>query len=452
MDAIDQIVNVNITQQTSAVPQPSFSIPLIIGPTTTSWGDTDRVHAYTDPASMLTDGFTNSDPEYVYALELFEQAVSPTEFFVGHRDVAVKQVDTIAVGTNAPTHDFVFTLNGILISYTSGGSDTQQVVLAALLAAIATAFPTNPPVTGVVTGTGSGALLTLTSTVFGQAVTYTLVDPDLTLVNLTANYGIVNDLNAIIAANNTWYGIALCSNTDADIEQLAAQVETLKKIYIGVSSDSNIATNSVTDIASVMKGKSYKRTALMFSPLSFNLGIETAWMGGQLPATPGSNNWAFKNLVGISPDAISDSQSAILIGDPIAAIAGKNVNIFRTVGGVNITQMGQMIGGQYIDITIGVDWLESTIQTNVFQQLVQALKIPYTDAGTTVLIQAVRSAIDQGVVNGLIDGASPISITAPLVLSVPASQRANRIAPTITFSCRLAGAFNAVQINGTVTV
>lgn len=452
MAAIDTLVKINIAQNTQSVPTASFSIPLIIGPTSTSWGTTDFVHAYTDPASMLDDGFTTSSPEYIYALELFEQDISPSEFFVGHRAAAVKQVDTFAVGVNAPTHTFAFTLNGIVISYTSGGSDTQQVVLGGLLTAIGVAFPTNPPVTGAVTGTGSGALLTLTSSVFGQPVIYTAVDADLTLVNVTANYSLANDLANIIGANNTWYGIALCSNTDADISELATAVEALKKIFIGVSNDAAIATTSTTDLLSVLKGKSYKRTALIYSPLSFNLGIEAAWMGGQLPATPGSNNWAYKTLIGISPDVISDNARGIIIGNPVAQIAGKNGNIYSTIGGVNITQMGQMVGGQFIDITIGLDWLESTLQTNIFAALVQSKKIPYTDKGTTVLMQAVKAAIDQGVVNGLIDGASPITIDAPPVLSVPANQRANRVAPTITFTCRLQGAFNAVDVEGTVTV
>jgi hypothetical protein len=324
--------------------------------------------------------------------------------------------------------------------------------LTALLAAINTAFPTNPPVTGAVTGSGGGALLTLTSSTAGQGVSYSAVDSDLTHALVTPNNGIVNDLQNIIAENNSWYGIALCSNADSDILQLAAYVETLKKIFIAASNDSGIPLSSNTDILSVLKGLSYTRTALMYSPLSYNKGIEAAWMGGQLPQVPGSNNWAFQSLVGISPDNLTDTAIGNIIGDPIAQVAGKNGNIYTTVGGKNITQMGLMVGGQYIDITIGIDWLVSTLQTNIFQSITSVSKIPYTDKGVGILLSAVKSAIDQGVVNGLIDGDSPITISAPSVLSVPLTQRANRVAPTISFSCRLSGAINAVQVNGTVTV
>ncbi len=450
MSALDNLVKINISQQTSAVAQASFSVPLIIGPTVPTSGGI--LQSYFSPAAMLGNGYTTSSPEYIYAEEMFEQALTPTEFYVGQRSTAVAQVDTIKVGSLVTGHLYAFTMNGVVVSYTSTSLDTQQSILSALLADIATVFPLGAPVTGAVTGTGSGATLTLTSIFPGQGVSYSAIDADLTHVAVTANNGIANDLAAFIAISNAWYGIVLCSDVDYDILQLAAAVEPLKKIFIAASNDAAIATSSSTDIASVLMGKSYKRTALIFSPGSYNLGIDAAWVGGQLPATPGSNNWAYKNLVGISPDALTDAQTAICIGDPVAGIPGKNVNIYTTVGGQNITQMGTMAGGQFIDITVGIDWLQSTLQTNIFAALVQSSKIPYTDKGTNILESAVQAAIAQAVVNGLIDGNSPISISAPPVLSVPQNQRAMRVAPTISFSCRLAGAFNAVLVQGTVTV
>lgn len=452
MSAEDQIIKINISQQTQAVPQVSFSIPLIIGPTTPTSGTTN---AYADPSELLANGYTTSSPEYIYALELFEQPLSPTEFVVGQRLAAVEQVDTFAVGTLVASHNYNFELNATLIAYTSNGGDTQQSILTALNAAITAAFPTNPPVAGVVSGSGPGALLTLTSTVAGQGISYAAIDSDLTHVPVTPNHGIADDLTAIIAINNDWYGVALCSNLKSDIEQLAAAIEALKKIYIPVSKDTDVPTNVSTDVASVLKLKAYKRSALIYTPTSYNQGVDAAWLGLNLPQTPGSNNWAYDSLNGITVDTnltISDTQALILIGNPVAALPGKNANIYRIVGGKNITQMGTMAGGQYIDITVGLDWLESTLQANIFQALTSSAKIPYTDKGTGILLSAVKAAIDQGVVNGLIDGNSPITITAPPVLSVPVSQRANRIAPTITFSCRLQGAFNAVVVNGTVTV
>lgn len=451
MAILDQIVNVNITLVAPTVAQEAFGVPLIIGPTVPTSGGI--IQSYLDPDAMLTNGYTTSSPEFIYAQEMFDQAIQPTEFFVGQRQAAVAQVDTFMVGTLVvPGHTYEFTLNGVVISYVSQNGDTQQAILSALLAAIAAAFPVNDPVSGGVTGVGAGATLTLTSVTPGQGVSYSAIDADLTHANPTPNYGIANDLAAFEVINNNWYGIVMCSNADYDILQLAAAVESQLKIFIGASNDGAIATNATTDILSIMKGKSYKRSALVYSPLNYNQGIDAGWMGGQLPAVPGSNNWAFKTVVGALPDNISGNAFGIIVGNPEAGLSGKNGNVYMTIGGNNIMVMGQMAGGQYIDITIGLDWLQTTVQNNLFAALVSAQKIPYTDAGVTILMQAVRSAIDQGVVNGLIDGASQITVSAPPVLSVPITQRAARISPTISFQCRLQGAFNAVIVKGTVSV
>jgi hypothetical protein len=52
----------------------------------------------------------------------------------------------------------------------------------------------------------------------------------------------------------------------------------------------------------------------------------------------------------------------------------------------------------------------------------------------------------------LIDGETAIEVSAPDVADVSTTDRANRILPDVTFSCRLAGAFHFVEIAGTVSV
>lgn len=520
MSALDQLVQINISQQTQAVPQASFSIPAIFGSsnrfaaltttantsngsavltnianlagvvpgasvsgtgipvgnyiasvsgntatmanaygsanaTATASGVTislrDAIRTYTSTASMTADGFLSTDPEFIQATELLEQPLVPTQFKVGRVSASVAQVDTIVVNTLNTSHLYSITVNGVVVSYQAVGGNAQQDVLNGLNNALSSAFPSGAPVSGSVVGTGPGATLTWTSVTPGAAVIYTAVDAFLTQANMTLNHTMTTDIAQSQLQDDTWYGMSLCSHNDWDISQLAAFIEPLRKIFIAASSTAAIATTATTDLGSALKGKSYKRTALIFTTLPAE-GKEPAWLGGQLPAVPGSNNWAFKTLFGCTPDVLSPSQQSACIGNPVAQIQGKNVNIYQTVGGVSITEMGTMAGGQFIDITVGIDWLESTLQTNIFTALVQASKIPYTDKGVGVLISAVKAAIDQGVTNGLIDGNSPISITAPSVLSVSANQRAARVAPTISFSCRLAGALNAVVVSGTITV
>lgn len=448
MSALDQIVDVIITQNTSTVPQASFSIPLIMGPT----GNISGLQYFTSPAGYLVAGGTIADPEYTQLVKAFSQPLTPTQVGVSTYTPAVAQVDTFQVNTVATGHPYQFTLNGEVIGYTSVGGDTQQVILDNLLTAIATQFPTDPPVTGVRTGTGAGAILTLTSTVPGAPVLYTAIDADLTYASVTPNHSIVEDIitvQAIPTTGNIWYGLSICSQTSGDIEQVASYIETQLKIFIASSTDAAILTTSTTDVASVLKDNGYDRSGLMYAGTA-NDGRSAAWLGGQLPQVPGSNTWDLKTLVGVTPDSFNDTQRQIAIGLPL--IPGKNCNIYETVGGVNITENGFMASGQFIDITVGLDWLRSTMQTNVFSLMVQSPKIPYTNQGIAVIENAVHQTLLQGVANGLIDGDSPITVTAPDVLSIPQADRAARLLPDVKFTCRLAGAIQHVIINGTVSV
>jgi hypothetical protein len=110
-----------------------------------------------------------------------------------------------------------------------------------------------------------------------------------------------------------------------------------------------------------------------------------------------------------------------------------------------------MVSGQFIDITVGIDWIKSRLQEQIFTQLVNNSKIPFTDQGIAVIENEMRSVFDQGVANGLI-AAGSYTITVPKALDVPFADRANRVLPNVSFTLRLAGALHFVQIKGIVTV
>ncbi len=189
------IVTVLITKQTRVVSVQAFNVPIIFGPSNRLGGDPYAV--YNSYAQMIAPlgPFMASDPEAIDAQSLMGQGASgvgvPSEFVVAPNSPSVAEVDTFAVNTLVAAHAYQFTLNSVVISYTSNGGDTQQSILAALLTAIDAAFPVNPPVTGAVTGVGGGALLTLTLTVPGLGMSYSAVDADLTLANVTPNHSIV---------------------------------------------------------------------------------------------------------------------------------------------------------------------------------------------------------------------------------------------------------------------
>jgi len=442
MGAIDQIVNIQISQQTAAVPQEGFGVPLIMGPSNRF---SDLVRYYTDPADMLADGFLTSDPEYVKCVEAFEQDLQPTQVGIGKYSAAVAQVETITPDVSSQTVQvYSITINGVAYAFTSDSSPTAAEVVAGLIALI------NADANCAFAATGT-TILVLTAKQAGAGGTFVLTS-NLNGVQTTANHGIVTDIVALQAVSDIWYGLAICSALASDIEQVASYIETQLKIFIAVTGDAAVKNpSSTTDVGAILMGKSYKRTALVYTanPRS---GLEASWLGGVLPTTPGSSTWKFKGAKGITTDKFSQSDRNALIGQP--GVPGKNVNIFETVGGQNIFEEGFMCGGQFIDITVGIDWLKSTMQNNVFSLLVQNEKIPYTDIGAAIIENAVRQTLKQGdddTGSGLIDHTSIVVSAAP-VLSQPTADRANRIYRGINWSCRLAGAFHFIVIKGVVTV
>ena len=198
-----------------------------------------------------------------------------------------------------------------------------------------------------------------------------------------------------------------------------------------------------TDIASVLQAKGYDRTFLMYHAIAGEFP-EAAWLAGQLINPPGSATWAFKTLAGVTPDALTATQ--------IAAAKAKNCNLYLSVAGVKITDPGIMAGGHYIDTTLGLDWLQSTIQADVFALLATTKKIPYTDAGAQQVASVVRTDLNRAITQGVLANDGSLVLNVPKVSDQTEADRTNRYFPDITFAANLAGAIQKVQVLGTVSV
>ena len=203
---------------------------------------------------------------------------------------------------------------------------------------------------------------------------------------------------------------------------------------------------STTDIGYLLKNLTYDRTAGMYHPDSQEGStpswIEAGWPGEALPFDPGSQTWAYKTIVGVAAYALTTAErTAILV---------KNVNIYTATAGVNITEEGKVASGEYIDIIRGLDWLESVLQKNVFTDLVNKRKIPFTDEGAATIETAVKAALSEGVDNTLI--AEGFIVTVPKIADVSAANKLARNLPDVKFTAVLQGAIHSVEIDGIVTV
>jgi hypothetical protein len=328
-------------------------------------------------------------------------------------------------------------------------------------------------------------------------------------------------LDAIIAQDNDWYCLLTTYKAKADIEAIAAYIETQAKIFIASSEDADVLTSVSTDVAAVLKAAGYKRTAYMWhhqsgvdaSGVSYTVtnGVATltqashgrkvgdpivfsgstgssingdnvvatvtdsghftvltsaaneagpdtvsyfagytfpecAWAGAELSSVPGSETWKFKQLAGIIPapsSSLTASQETIAVG--------KNANLYTPLGGVGHTHEGIMAGGRFIDVERGVDWLEAKLGEAIANRLLNLPKVPYTDAGATILYADIASVMDQGVTNGLLgplldNSGKFYNITIPKVKTQLTADRTARRFPGITVQAQLAGAVHSLDI------
>lgn len=426
MSELDQIVQITITRESTAVATASFQIPLVLA---TFTNFSERTRTYTDITGVGED-FESTSNVHKIATKLFGQSsvgAVPPSIVVGRR-----QVDTVTyTPTVADNTLYSVTLNGTPYTFTSGVSATATTIVTGLKAALGT--PTGITVSGTTT-------LILTTTVLGTPWSVT-ASANLVGVN-TVTEDWVEALEAVEQENNVWYGIVSETHISADVEALSDAINARRKLYGTSTSDTVTPTTGITDIAKKLSDKTADRTYGIYLPTADTEFPEAAWMGAQLPYTPGSNDWDFKRAVGVTVSNLTDTQRVNL--------RAKNCNMYTTVAGVNIFQDGDTFGGSPIDEIVGIDWLYARLQEGVYFRLINSLKVPMTNPGLAIIENEIRSVLSQAEANGLIDRGW--SVTTPDVSTIPANLRAQRTAGVFVFRARLAGSIRRIQINGFLSV
>ncbi|QYW06638.1 putative structural protein [Pseudomonas phage UAVern] len=428
MTQLTDIIDIQISRETAAVAQTNFNVPLFIS---SHLNFTERARTYSSLTAVAAD-FGTSDKAYIAAQKLFGQTLKPANIVIGRRQIPGATVNVSTVTTGA---SYVLTISGTPISYTAVANDTAIKIVTGLK----TAYEVTP-VTGV----------TFTDNLDGTATIASSVDWSLKVSQnmaiaaqpATESWG--DTVDAVQAADDTWYALTIESHQLADVLAVAANIEAKKKVFATSSSLQNIKSTATDDLFSQLKDLSYQRTFGLWSADADTNYPECSWVGYQLQEQPGSNTWAYKTLAGFTVSKLSDTESK--------NIQSKNGNTYETVGGLNTTIGGKMFGGEWIDVMVFVDWLEQRMKERLWFRMANSKKIPYTSAGAAIIEAEIRAQLNDGIrAGGLADSPAPI-VTVPDVLSVAANLRAQRIFEGITFEARLAGAIHFVKIRGTVTV
>jgi hypothetical protein len=419
---LDQIVQISISRESTPVSTASFQIPLILA---THTKFSERARTYTDFDGIAAD-FNSTDSVYVIAQRIFGQAGARIPSLI----VGRRQVDEVTITpTVADSTTYTVTIDGTDYSFVSDVDATAAEISLGLVTAIGS--PTG------ITATDLIGSFTVEVTTPGTAWSI-VASSNLVVVNTTPTETYVEAHDAVNDANSTWYALVADTHVQADVEALAARIQTSRKIYGTSTQDATTPTATTTDIAAFLDAGSYGRTFCIYLPTANTEYPEAAWVGSQLAYTPGSNTWNFKRGALVTVSSLTDTQRAFL--------RGKNCNMFTEVAGVKIFQDGVMGDGLFIDEQILVDWTYARLQESIFFRLINTLKIPMTNAGLLMVENEIRSVLSQGEANGAFDRGW--TVTTPDVLSIPVNLRAQRVAGTFMFRARMAGAIHKIIIEG----
>ena len=359
-------------------------------------------------------------------------------------DASTAVVTGLGPSGEAQTENFTIPNGGnATVTGTKRFSRVTQIVIPAQSGTSGTfTVGTRAPVTAASADTNSRVTLTSPA---GELHSVEVTSGTLTVTDTTTDPGIASDLAEILAADGDWYGLAIDSNSSAEILATAAWVESRRKLFVAQTADTGAAdATSTTDALYTLQATSY-----LHSPAWFYPAIATAdgWLaagilGNRLPVDPGSDNWAFKTIVGVRVLDVSTSQHN--------AVVAKNGNTYELVGGVGITWEGKTPQGEWIDVVRGVDWFQARLKERIFGIQVSVEKIPFDDNGIDLIRGAVQAQITEGQRVQLFATTPKPRITTPNVTAVSESDRRNRTLPGVSFEARLAGAINKVNVRGRV--
>lgn len=454
-----------------------------------------RFRTYNDLDEVIADFGVNT-PEYAVADAVFSQEPQPEVFQIGRwasaatagalfGQLLTPTQQAITNFNSISTGSFIISIDGT--SHTVTGLDfTSDLTLNGVASTIQAGLPSGVhcvwnavydrfQITSSTTGAAS-AVLPMTTAGSGVFIG--------TLAGLTAATGAISypgviaetftqAIAALSAISNQWY-CALPNATvtiqESDYLNAAALIEGLSPSRImGITSSDGTILNtayneeSPGDLPSALAALGYFRVFVQYSSNSPTAAASMYARAATVDFTAQDSTLTlkFKQEPGVAAEFLAPTQEANL--------TAKNCNVFAAYNnGTSILQEGVMSNGYFFDEVFNCDWLQNYIQTNLWNLLYGALKIPQTDPGIHQLLNNVNQSMGAGVYNGMIGPGvyegppfgtlstgdtlanGYYSYAAPVATQSQAN-RAARKAPTIQSGITLAGAVHFASVIVNVT-
>ncbi len=437
--ALSEIVTTAIQAGTVNPARAGFGTPFFMG-FHTAWVGSE-VRRYTGSAAVLVD-FDSHELPYLWAVAMFSQSPRPTAIKIGR----------------LPTPTGVFHTQVLdFTDHVSGTAIAGSVVLpAGTVTPIAIAWNTNiattladlktalDALTGIGTCSIASPLITVPATVAGEMVHFSISSAGGHVRDTTADWSIDDALDAALVIDPEFYGVMCDNNSPKNVDKVARWALTNDRIaFFGpqYTKPSQFATGEFSAGADYTALQANDAAVGLFTKADRRSFPEAAWVGRMFPLDPGSATYAYKRLSGVGADTYNATERG-----QIEAYDG---NHYVAEAEIGITRPGQTFGGEWIDVVIGLAWIEARLQEGLFADLVNNDKIPYTDQGFAILVARVRAVLKIAEARSII--ASGWTVTILPVAEQDSADRAARIVRGLEFQATLAGAVHTVNLSGTVT-
>ncbi len=440
--ALSEIVSVSIQAGTVNPARRGFGIPLIL-PFHSKWTGTE-VRTYTSFAGVAADFPETYSMPYRMAAALFSQNPRPSSIKIGRLP--------------APATDHLLTLDftdhpsgtaiNLSVEEHDGTASTVTVPWDTNIATTLAALDTALEALGGISVAVSSPIVTVTTSTNGQQTHITPAPGTATVCYVretTGDWDYDDALTAHEVVDGDWYGVLIDSGSPKNIDKVARWCLANKRFFFSgpqYTKPSQFASGEFSAGADYTALLANDSAAGLFTRASRTECPEAAWCGLMFPLDPGSATYAYKTLSGVGADSWSATERTTIE-------TTNHGNHYATEAAVGITRPGKSFGGEWIDVVIGLAWLEARLQERLFSLLVNNPKIPYTDAGIALVVAEVKAQLQEAQARGVI--AAGWTVTAPLASAASPADRAARILRDVAFQARLAGAIHTINLVGTVS-
>ncbi len=407
-------VNVQVTMSPRATAGRNFGAMLILGATDVIDVD-QRVRSYANIADVVAD-FGTEAPEHLAAMAFFAQSPKPTTLQIGRwakNATTGALVGRVLAGEELKASNFT----GISAGNVTFVIDGEQVALSGIdlsnetnLNGVASKLEEALQSKGFVKFDGKRFVVTSASTGTDSKVTV----QETSDMGDKLGFGVgarsvdgaqaetLEKAVAEMVKRPNWYGLIIAEPVDAETAVKSAGLIEASEVkhVIGFTSQDSRELDPMNDesLGAKLKANGFKRSIVQFS--SHHPQAVASVFGRMATVKFEGSNTTITLKFKQEPSVIAEN----LDTESDKALTAKNINVFAAYNNDSaILQEGVTSSGDFIDEIHGLDWLESTVQNQIWNLLyTTATKVGQDEQGMAQLRAVINKALDKGVNNGLI--------------------------------------------------